>query len=385
MPRVKLDSAFCAAAECQSGKKKTDYWDKDGSGFVLETRATGGKTYYLRYIEANGRQRQLKIGRWQDITFAAAKKRALQLKSEVVLGGDPLGEKKRKRLVPTYAELAQQHVDHDKSCLKRPENTEAVMNTHLLPKWGRKRLDEIKQQDIAKWLAQLREEFAPATVEKLRMMLGRSFELARRWELPGTEINPVRGIPRFKFDNARQRFLTAKEAERLLYHADRSANKRLGAIVRLLLLTGARKTELLLAEWDHVDLERRAWFIPDSKTGKARHVPLSSEAIRVIEGLPRLTDCKFMLANPRTKKPYTDLKHPFDTARKKARVHDLRIHDLRHSAASFMINAGIDLFTVGRILGHADHQSTMRYSHLANDTLLAAVEAGAAKMQGGLG
>ena len=74
MPRVKLDSAFCAAAECQSGKKKTDYWDKDGSGFVLETRATGGKTYYLRYIEANGRQRQLKIGRWQDITFAAAKK-----------------------------------------------------------------------------------------------------------------------------------------------------------------------------------------------------------------------------------------------------------------------------------------------------------------------
>jgi site-specific recombinase XerD len=92
-----------------------------------------------------------------------------------------------------------------------------------------------------------------------------------------------------------------------------------------------------------------------------------------------------MLANPRTKKPYTDLKHPFDTARRKARIHDLRIHDLRHSAASFMINAGVDLFTVGRILGHADHQSTMRYSHLANDTLLAAVEAGAAKMQGGLG
>ena len=382
MPRVKLDAAFCAAAECQIGKKKTDYWDKDGSGFVLETRATGGKTYYLRYIEANGRQRQLKIGRWQDITFAAAKKKAVQLKSEVVLGGDPLGEKKRKRLVPTYAELAKQHVDHDKACLKRPENTEAVMNTHLLPKWGRKRLDEIKQQDIAKWLAQLREEFAPATVEKLRMMLGRSFELARRWGLPRAEINPVRGIPRFKFDNARQRFLTAKEAERLLYHADRSANKLLGAIVRLFLLTGARKTELLLAEWDHVDLEWRAWFIPDSKTGKARHVPLSGEAIRVIEGLPRLKDCKFMLANPKTKKPYTDLKHPFDTARRKARVHDLRIHDLRHSAASFMINAGVDLFAVGRILGHADHQSTMRYSHLANDTLLAAVEAGAAKLTG---
>ena len=385
MPIVNLDSAFCAGAECRRGKKKTDYWDKELKGFVLETRPSGGKTFYLRYVEENGRQRQIKIGGWQDITFAAAKKKAQHLRSQVVLGGDPLGVKQRKRLVPTYAELAQQHIDHDKSCLKRPENTEAVMNTHLLPRWGRKRLDEIKQQDVAKWLAQLREQYAPATVEKLRMMLGRSFELARRWEMPGAEINPVRGIPRFKFDNARQRFLSANEAERLLYHADRSANVRLGAILRLLLLTGARKTELLLAEWEHVDLERRTWFIPDSKTGKARHVPLSGAAIRVIEGLPRLRDCKFVLANPKTRKPYTDLKHPFDTARRKALLYDLRIHDLRHSAASFMINAGVDLFAVGRILGHADHQSTMRYSHLANDTLLAAVEAGAAKMTDGIG
>lgn len=70
------------------------------------------------------------------------------------------------------------------------------------------------------------------------------------------------------------------------------------------------------------------------------------------------------------------LKHSWQTARRKARLPDLRIHDLRHSAASFMINAGIDLFAVGRVLGHSDHKSTMRYSHLANDTLLAAVEAG---------
>ena len=380
MPRVSLDAAFCAAAECESDKRKTDYWDKEISGFVLEVRGTGGKTYYLRYIEPNGRQRQTKIGGWHDVTFSAAKRKALQLRPQVVLGGDPLADRKRKRAIPSYAELAQQHIDHARTYQKRPENTESVINTHLLPRWGRMRLDEIKQPDIAKWLAEMRSELAPATVEKLRMMLGRSFELARRWGLPGAEVNPVRGISRFKFSNARQRFLTAAEAKRLLHHADASRNPRLGAIVRLLLLTGARKSELLVAEWRHIDLERRAWLIPDSKTGKARHVPLSSEAVRVINSLPRLPNCPFMLANPRTKKPFTDLKHPFDTARRKALISDLHIHDLRHSAASFMINAGIDLFAVGRILGHADHQSTMRYSHLANDTLLAAVEAGAAKM-----
>ncbi|WEK48187.1 MAG: tyrosine-type recombinase/integrase [Candidatus Andeanibacterium colombiense] len=87
-----------------------------------------------------------------------------------------------------------------------------------------------------------------------------------------------------------------------------------------------------------------------------------------------------MPRKPTRLEPYTDLKHPWETARDAAGLPGLRLHDLRHSAASFMINAGIDLFAVGRILGHADHQSTMRYSHLANDTLMQAVEAGAAKL-----
>lgn len=381
MPIITLSAQSCAAAECRTGKKKTDYYDKDLKGFVLEVRATGGKTYYLRYVETNGRQRQIRIGPWEDVTFAAAKKRAQQLRAAVVMGEDPLAEKQKKRSTINYAELARQHIDHAKSYQKRPENSQSVIENHLIPKWGAMRLDEIKQAEVAAWLGEKRKSLAPATVEKLRVTFSRSFELARRWGLPGAEINPVRGIPRFKFDNARNRFLTAEEVERLLHYADRSANPRLGSIIRLLLYTGARKSELLQARWSNIDLDRRLWFIPDSKTGKARHVPLSGEAVKVFAALPRLSE--YALANPRTLRPYTCIKRPWETVRSKARLGDLHIHDLRHSAASFMVNAGVDLFAVGRILGHADHQSTMRYSHLANDTLLAAVEAGAAKMKQG--
>ena len=103
----------------------------------------------------------------------------------------------------------------------------------------------------------------------------------------------------------------------------------------------------------------------------------------MIEGLVQIPDCPWLLPNPETCKPYNTIKRAWDTARTEAKLPGLRIHDLRHSAASFMINAKVDLFTVGRILGHADHQSTMRYSHLANDTLMAAVEAGAAGIGGG--
>lgn len=190
----------------------------------------------------------------------------------------------------------------------------------------------------------------------------------------------MRGIQRPKIANARDRFLSSAEAARLLAAADASLNPQLGNIVRLLLLTGARKRELLDAQWEHFDLDRRAWFIPTSKTGKSRYVPLSQAALDVIEKLPRFKRCPWLLPNPETRRPYTDIKHPWETARAAAGLDGLHIHDLRHSAASFMINAGIDLFAVGKVLGHADHQSTMRYAHLANDTLLAAVEAGAAKM-----
>ncbi|MCA0979299.1 site-specific integrase [Qipengyuania flava] len=383
MPMAKLDAAFCLTATCPSNKKKETYYDDRTTGFLLEVRSSGGRTYYLRYTDQNGRLRQLKIGRWEDITFAQAQKAAKRLRSEVVLNGNPAERKEKKKAIPTYAQLAQQHIDHAKTYQKRPENTEAVINTHLLPKWGKLRLDEITQQDISRWLSEKRKEFAPATVEKLRMMLGRSFELARQWNIPGAEINPVRAVPRFKFDNARERYLTKEEAQRLLKACKGSSNPQLWSIVSLLLYTGARKSELLNAKWKHVDLEHRSWLIPDSKTGKARRVPLASAAVEVINGLVEIPGCPWLLPNPETLQPYNSIKRVWDTARTEAKLSGLRIHDLRHSAASFMANAGTDLFAIGRILGHADHQSTMRYSHLANDTLLAAVEAGAAGMQDG--
>jgi len=383
MPKAKLDSAFALTAACEAGKKKTDYWDTITSGFVLEVRSTGGKTYYLRYFDQNHRQRQHKIGGHADISFDQARKAAKRLRSEVVLGGDPSGVKEEKRAIPTYASLAEQHLADAKTYQRSYDTTEMYMRRHIVPRWGKLRLDEISQQDIAKWLAEKADSgLAPATVEKIRVLFSRSFELGSRWKIAGAETNPVRGISRPKFSNARERFLTTAEAVRLHKAVEASVNPQLRNIVGLLLLTGARVSELLQAQWRHVDLVRRAWLIPTSKTGKPRYVPLSQAAIDIIEQLPTFKDCPWLVPNPETLKPFVTLKRAWDTARTAAGLPDLRIHDLRHSAASFMINAGVDLFAVGKVLGHADHKSTMRYSHLANDTLLAAVEAGAAKMKG---
>jgi len=328
-----------------------------------------------------GKLRQRRISPYGDITFEQAKKIAQKWRAEAIMGGDPGARKAEKRAIPTYDTLADQHYDYVKTYSKNPGNTEAILRVHIRPRWGKKRLDEIKTPDVAKWLAELRAAGrAPATVEKIRITFNRSFELALRWQTPGVKFNPVRGIARPKFNNARDRFLTSEEAARLLKATEASLNPQLRNIVGLLLLTGSRKRELLDAKWAHIDLDRKVWHIPTSKNGQARYVPLSQPALDIINQLPRFDKCPWLLPNPKTRKPFTDIKRPWETAREAAGLDGLHLHDLRHSAASFMVNAGIDLFAVGRILGHKDHQSTQRYAHLANETLMKAVEAGALKM-----
>lgn len=379
MPKATLSAAFAQNAICQPGKRRTDYWCDQISGFVLSVRESGGATWSLRYLQ-NGRQRDHKIGRYGEISFDQARKAARRIKAEVVLGGDPMAERQEKRGIITYSALSVMHLDHAKSRMRSYDSLEMIIRRHLIPRWGKLRLDEITPQAVAKWLGEKSEEgLAPATVEKIRVMFGRSFELARQWSIPGGDKNPVRGVRGPKVDNGRQRYLSAEEVGRLLEAAGKSLNVQLRPLVAIAVLTGARLGEIRLARWEDIDLGRRSWLVPVAKT-KPRYVPLSQAAINVIEALPRFEGCPWLVPNPETKKPFVSIKHAWQKVRRDARLPDLRYHDLRHSAASFMINSGIDLFAVGKVLGHADYKSTMRYSHLANETLLSAVEAGASKL-----
>lgn len=140
MPKLKLSAASAAAAVCEPGRKKTDYYDETITGFVLECRASGGRTYYLRYDQA-GRQKQHKIGRFEDISFAAAAKVAQRLRSQVVLGEDPAARKAEARAIPLYRDLAAQHLADAKLHQRSYSTTEMYIRRHILPRWGRSRLD----------------------------------------------------------------------------------------------------------------------------------------------------------------------------------------------------------------------------------------------------
>jgi integrase len=173
--------------------------------------------------------------------------------------------------------------------------------------------------------------------------------------------------------------LCEKQAEVLMQAVAQSGNPMLQHIVLFLIYTGARKNEVLQACWQDVDWQKSSWRIPKTKSGKVRHVPLSRCALELLNKLQNQTKLDHMgkraiFANPETGKPFISFFYSWNSARVRAGMPEFRIHDLRHSFASYLVNAGRSLYEVQELLGHADIKTTSRYAHLSRERLAQAVE-----------
>ena len=377
MPKATLDAAFVRTIACPD-KGKIDYYDNAITGFILEVRSSGGKTYHLRYRDAHGKQCQHKIGDAKSISFDKARTAAEKLRSRVVLGESPIEEKKAKRSIPTLAELYRDtYLPHLQNTRRNLGSDLSFWNVHILPRLGHKHLDELTSQEVIDEQMKMRRKgYSAGMANKWIVQIRYAFSVAKKFGVPGSGINPAAGLKQFQVEG-RERFLSKEETQRLCDAVEQSENTQLKYIVALLLMFGCRKRELLDAMWEDFDLERRIWRIPLSKSGKARHVPLSPATETVLGQLPRWNGCPYVLPNPKTRKPYVGIYVAWDTARKNAGLSDVRMHDLRHTFASNLVNAGHSLFVVSKALGHTNTLMTQRYSHLSDETLFAAADAAA--------
>ena len=379
MPSITLDSNVVKNSVCPLGKGRLDLYDTAISGFILEVRSSGVKTYYLRYRDNHGKQKQHKIGDTKSLTFEQAKNAAQTLRARVVLGENLSAEKASLKNIPTLEQFSQNHYMPFIKGYKRSWDTdETMLRIHLLPRFGRLHLDEITTQDVIAFHHAMRAQgYASSTCNRPLVILRYMFNLAKKWNIDGAARNPTTGMTLFEENNKRERYLSSVEVKRLYDILATSSNPQLKNIVPLLLLTGCRKRELLDAKWEHIDIERFTWRIPISKSGKARYVPLSTEVVNLLSHLPRFEACPYVVPNPRTKLPYASIDYAWDNARKKAGLAEVRMHDLRHSFASFLVNAGRSLYEVQKILGHSQLTTTQRYAHLSQATLLDATNAAA--------
>ncbi len=375
MPKIDLKASFVRHCECPTGARRVDFFDTAVPGFLLEVRCTGGKTFYQRYRDQSGRERQFKIGPAHVLTVSQARRKARSILAEAILGRDPQQEREERRSVPTLGEFVRDsYLPYAKNVKRSWQTDETILRIHILPRFGAFPLDQISNQAIADLLSRMREAgYASGTSNRVLILLRFIFNLGRKWGIPGSTTNPTAGLKTAP-DVCRERFLSPDEAQRLLAALDADENQVAAAAIKLLLFTGARRNEVTHAKWEFVNWEKRTLLVPRAKSGKPRSIQLNSAALDLLRSLPRVEGNPFIFASPVTGRPSPSLHFPWWRIRDRAGLTDVRLHDLRHSFASFLVNQGVSLYVVQGLLGHTQARTTQRYAHLANDTLSDAAE-----------
>lgn len=372
--KIKFTKRTIDKLTCQNPQGREFWRDTACRGLVIEVRSTGGKTYYFSYRDERDKQRLFKLANAADVTPQQAQQLCDEARNRLAMGEDLIKEREQLRVSLTVAEFFDdRYLPYAKGYKRSWSTDESLFRNHIQPVIGQQFMDAVTNEDIGRVLARSTKRLGAPSINRLLVFMRYLFNLAIRWEIAGVVGNPTATYKLKRISNHRERFLSAEETQRLLVAVNKSPSAMLKYIVPFLLLTGARMREVLDARWCDVDRDRRFWRIPFTKSGHERHVPLSEAALALLDSVPRRKKCEWIFANPNTNQPYKSIFVSWDNARRAAKLEDVRIHDLRHSFASYLVNSGCSLYEVQKILGHSSVAMTQRYSHLSQSSLLRAV------------
>lgn len=356
-------------------------WDTEIKGFGCRIMPSGTKTYQVQYRKG-GRTRRASIGRHGNITADQARNRAKEIMGELSKGANPVEEIAQHRRSPNVSALCERFFEEHAMERCKPTTQgeyRRAIDLFINPAIGSFNIVDVERKDIAELHHKFRHK--PYQANRTLGVLSKMFNLAEVWGLRPDGSNPCRHVPKYK-EQKRERFLSQNELQRLGQAlsdslADGTETIHVIAAFRLLLLTGCRLGEIQTLRWDYITVS--GMELPDTKTG-ARRIPLPQAARAVLSALPREAGNPYVIAGSVEGKYATDLQKPWRRIRKRAGLEDVRIHDLRHTYASNAVSSGMPIQMVGRLLGHSQIQTTMRYAHLADDPVRRAAEENAARL-----
>ena len=371
MPKAKITNIFTRNAKCPNGKRKEVYSDTTDIGFILEVRHTGTKTYYYRYSKEN-KIKHIKIADSKDISATKAREKMLKLKKDIKSKENTIVSSLNENSnVITLGEFyLHYYLPFIKTSKKSFKQDMSFYQNHILPIWKHVSMNKLTRTLISQKHISLVQDngLSPNTANKLLSYLSYTFNLAIDWEIEGILVNPVSKIKPLEVTNIVERFLTKEETKRLIKSASKVENPYIKPIIEFLILTGARKQEVLSAQWKHIDLINKLWTIPLTKSGKIRRVPIPPQLENVILNLKKESD-HYLFPSSYTNKPIVNFSYHWYKVIEDAKLNNLRVHDLRHSYASALINNGRSLYEVQLLLGHSNVKVTQRYAHLSQNSL----------------
>lgn len=337
--------------EQQSRQSALTVVDKDLPAFGLKVSRNGKRTFFVRVERKLGTE-SVVLGTVGEITAAQARDKAEHAVAAA---------KDEREAGPLFADFVQEFMRRHARRWKPStrESNRSHIDRHLVPFFGAMRVAEIARTDVRRWFDSM--SGVPGVANRALPVLSVMMRQAELWGIRPQGSNPCRDIRRYK-TTPRERFLSVDELKRLGFVLDHAEDRQAVAAIRLLLFTGARSSEITGLRWDWIRDTRAV--LPDSKAGP-KAVQLPPPARAVLNGLPR--NGRFVFPNKAGTGPMTDLGLRWKKLRDLAGLDGVRIHDCRHTFASHAVMNGLDLYTVGRLLGHADIASTERYAHLADD------------------
>ena len=353
--------------------KDTVFWDRDLPGFGIRVYPSGRKVYVVQ-SRAGGKSRRVTVGRHGEIAPDRARKDALRIIARIK-AGQPLVDAEPEA-PPTVADLAERYQSEYVAMHCKPNTVKhygLMVRKHIVPALGELRVSEVRRKHILKFQYGLSD--MPTVANRCVDILVKMFNLAELWEMRPLGRNPCRSVRRYKVNPRKERFLTPEELARLgrtldIAPAERLASRHAAAAIRLLVLTGCRRNEIMGLAWDDLDFEAGEMRLADSKTG-ARVVPLPPAAVEVLKDLPRVAGNPWVFPGKIKGTHQVNINDSWNRVRERAGLDGVRLHDLRHTFASRALAIGEGLPMIGELLGHRKVDTTARYAHLARESIQA--------------
>lgn len=345
--------------------KRDYYYDTEQEGLMLQVTASGSKTYYV-YKRMDGRPQRLKLAKYTEMTITEARKASKEAVGKIAQGRNPYKERKAVKDEMTLSELFNRFIERYAKQHKKTWEEDVNNYNRYLTHWDNRQISQISRDDVMRLHSKLGDENGIYAANRLLALLRTLYNKALDWDWEGR--NPALQVKPFK-EKSRERFLQPEEMQRFFAALEEESNEVVRDFLKVSLFTGARKSNVLSMRWSDISLKGQTWTIPDTKNGESHTVPLLDEVITILKDRQKCSEFSQWVfpSNHTAEKHLTDPKKVWAQIMKRAKIENLRMHDLRRTMGSYQSSLGANGFIIGKTLGHKSSRATDIYARLNLD------------------